>query len=422
MPIRRLAILCVHTSPLASLGGEKTGGMNVYVKELAQEFARRGIQVDMFTRRADVVSPEIDVSIDQCARVIHIPAGPPQTLLPEDVYPHRQEFASGVIAYATRHNIHYDLIYAHYWLSGLVATILREVWGTPFVQMFHTLGEMKNRISTSRSARIFPDIRIDSELKLANQADRIIAATPAEQAQLRWLYRTPRQKISIIPPGVNTSIFSPIPSESARSLLGLPSRMKHFLYAGRIEPLKAVDTILYALSYIKNQSPDLLSDLRFTVIGGDLRHANPELLSLQLLTKKLGLEKHVSYVGAKSQAELPAYYSASLAVIMPSDYESFGMVALEAMACGTPVIATQVGGLAYLVREQETGFLVPVRDPDALAQRMMWLIRNPETASKMGGNAAQLAQNYTWAAIADQLLSNFDDLLNRRMSWVYQQR
>ncbi|HEX2619920.1 MAG TPA: glycosyltransferase [Phototrophicaceae bacterium] len=417
MGIQRIAILSVHTSPLATPGGKKVGGMNVYVRELARELGQRGVYVDIFTRRESPTQPEVDRSIGANVRVIHITAGGAVPLEPMDVYPHLQQFTSGVIAFATREfRLTYDMIYAHYWLSGWVAYKLNEVWGTPFVQMFHTLGHMKNRIDTRISGLRLPDVRITTETQIMNWADGIIAATPAEQAQLLWLYRADRRKIAIVPPGVDDQRFRPVERSVARQMLDIESDEKLLLFVGRIEPLKAVDTILEALHLLKQSSPESLQKTRLAIIGGnpeDLAN-DAELARLIELTKALELTDIVEFLGAKDQHLLPAYYAAATAVIMPSDYESFGMVALEAMASGTPVIATYVGGLAYLVRDNETGFLVPVREPSALADRIRILITESETQARLGRNAAELARKYAWGQIADQILAVFEDVLIRR--------
>jgi D-inositol-3-phosphate glycosyltransferase len=421
--IRRIALLSVHTSPLAPLGGKKTGGMNVYVRELARELGQRGILVDVFTRRDSPHTPEVDYALGENVRVVYVNAGAPMPLDPMDVYPYLQQFAAGVIAFATRQDgLQYDFVYAHYWLSGWVAHKLNEVWGTPFAQMFHTLGHMKNRIDTTTSASLntgglrLPDARITGETQIMAWADLIVAATPAERAQLIWLYRADKRRITIVPPGVDSERFHPVERGAARQMLGIAPDEKLLLFVGRIEPLKAVDTIIEAVHLLKRTHPEAMHNARLAIIGGnpqDLAN-NAELARLVSMTETLGLEHEVAFLGAKDQHLLPEYYAAATAVVMPSDYESFGMVALEAMASGTPVIATHVGGLAYLVRDGETGFLVPVREPAALADRMRIVLTEPETQARLGRNAAALAQQYSWQQIADQLLAAFDQVLENR--------
>lgn len=410
--IRSLAIISVHASPLAPMGGKKTGGMNVYIRKLSEELGRRGIQVDIYTRRTSAEQPDIDQTIGENVRVIHITAGGIQVLGPDNIYPHLSQFTAGVIAFCTRQSGQYDMVYSHYWLSGWVAQKLNEVWGMPFVHMFHTLGHMKNRIMPGQKVPM-PDTRTSTETWIAKWANRIVAATSAEHAQLLWLYRADRRKIVIASPGVDLSIFHPIATEEARNTLNIPTGKQMLLFVGRLEPLKAVDTILEALHQIKMSRPESINQLTFKVIGGDLNETDdPEMLRLRKVVQDLSLDAVVEFVGAKDQTTLPYYYNASMAVVMPSDYESFGMVALEAMACGTPVIATEVGGLAFLVRDNETGFLIPSRDPAALAEKVILLLDHPEKQRRMRIAAALLAYQYAWSEIADQLLTIFHEVLS----------
>lgn len=404
----RLAFISVHTSPLAPLGVRKSGGMNVYIHELARELGSRGHQVDIFTYRALPNTPEIDGSIGTGARVISLPlratSGP---LSQDELFEARQQFAASLIGFATRNQIRYDLAYSHYWLSGWVAEKLKEIWQIPFVQMFHTLGQMKQRIAGSG----FPSTRTREELRITECADAIIAATPAERAQLRWLYRTDRRKIHIVPPGVDTEQFHPRPAMPARVKLELPTHAKVLLFVGRIEPLKAVDDILRAIARIRTDCPALFHELRFLIVGGNTRELEP----LRRLCTQLQLREKetVVFLGALPQRQLSTVYAATDLVIMPSDYESFGMVALEAQASGRPVIATQVGGLAHLVEDGHTGYHVPTREPNTLAERIVNLLSNQDRAAAMGRAAALHATRYSWPSVTNELLAIFDKLLNR---------
>jgi D-inositol-3-phosphate glycosyltransferase len=410
--MKRIAMISVHTSPLAPMGGKKTGGMNVYIRELAQELGARGIAVDIFTRRTSAQEPDIDEHLSKNVRVIYLTAGGVQALQPDDVYPHLSQFTARLMAFATLHHLHYDMVYSHYWLSGWVAQKLKEAWGTPFVQMFHTLGQMKERI-TRTNVLAMNNERIQTEMLITAWADRIIAATPAEQTQLLWLYRAKKRKIEIVPPGVNVERFHPTSQAEARRQLGFEA-CHVLLFVGRIEPLKAVDSILQALAIVKQETPHLIQHLCFAIVGGNPNDHDPEIASLKRLSAELGIQEVVTFVGAKDQTQLPLYYAAASAVIMPSDYESFGMVALEAMASGTPVIASQVGGLAYVVRDGETGYHVPSRQPHALADRIQRLLSDEQKSQEMGRTASLVAQEYAWANIADRLLAIFDDVATRQ--------
>ncbi len=249
--------------------------------------------------------------------------------------------------------------------------------GVPIVQMFHTLGHMKNRIATLPSERA-PQERIDGETHVIDVVDRIVAATPAEQAQLNWLYGADMRKVVVVPPGVDLNRFRPIASDVAKKRVGISCGDKVILFAGRIEPLKGIDTLLQAMALIKARYPDVVEDTCVAIVGGDPWSDNPdhEMARLQSLREELEIHDVVTFLGAKDQEILPNYYAAAEMVIMPSHYESFGMVALEAMAMARPVIASEVGGLAYLVRDGYNGFHVPSRDPEALAARIFELLTN----------------------------------------------
>lgn len=401
----RIALISLHTSPIAELGGKKTGGMNVYVYEVAREMARRGIDVDIFTR---VASPDDIGRIEQVQdhmRVIFMPCGMPVPLSPDEIFMHVNEFCKAALYFAQRHRIQYDFIYSHYWLSGWVALQLKQAWRIPVAQMFHTLGRMKNRIADNPT--LADDVRITGETQVMAGVDRIIAATPAEQAQLLLLYKADRRIIDIVPPGVDTTRFYPDNRAEAMHKVGWDTHKKHMLFVGRIERLKGVENILEAVNHIRQDNAALAQDIAVHIIGGDPLNAEGEMERLQVLRKALGLQEYVHFIGAKGQDVLPDYYRAAEALIMPSDYESFGMVALEAMASGTPVIASEVGGLAFLIQDAVTGFHVPVREPSILADRITRIVTNPDLRTELGNAAFELAQGYRWGRIVDQLLETF---------------
>ncbi len=413
MSIKRIAFLSVHTSPVAPMGGKKTGGMNVYIRELSRELGKQGYEIDIFTRRSSCNEPIIDYSIGENVRVIYLNAGPVVPLTPDEHYPYLSEFTSNLIAYATLNKIQYDVLYSHYWLSGWVAAKLKEIWGIGFVQMFHTLGHMKQRIAKKP---YIPNTRILTETYILQFADCIVAATPAEEEQLNSLYNADPKRITIIPPGVNIEHFrSVISSADAKQKVGLEPDSEMLLFVGRIEPLKAVDTILEAVYIVKMRSPEWLNRLRLVIVGGDPSSTkDSEMQRLRKMTSQLKIEQYVDFVGAKEQSLLPTYYSAATVVVMPSDYESFGMVALEAMATGTPVIASQVGGLAHLVRDRQTGFHIPARDSEALADRIMKLLAEPCRRRRMGETASQIAKEYVWSSIAKRIIQTFDDVTYKK--------
>lgn len=413
LPVRRIAMLSVHTCPLAMLGGKKTGGMNVYVRDFSRELGRQGIQVDVFTRSQDDCQPMIKHDLGYGGRVIHIPAGPEKPVPVAQIAGYLDQFVTGVLQFASTENIQYDLIHSHYWLSGLVAERLSKAWNhIPIVQMFHTLGHMKNKIAQSDTERA-PQTRIDGETHVLHIADRIIAPTPAELEQINRLYHTDTGKIVIIPPGVDLDRFHPIDKKEAKKRVGIPCGDTNILFAGRIEPLKGIDTMLRAMSLIKQRFPELVKNTCMAIIGGDpwADDLDGEMARLQQLRADLGIHDLVTFLGAKDQNILPNYYAAAEMVVMPSHYESFGMVALEAMAMGTPVIASEVGGLAYLVQDGVNGFHVPSRDPEALAGKIHELLTNNDCRASLGHRARDYGQQYAWPRIVDRMLDVYRDVL-----------
>lgn len=404
MTPRHVAMLSVHTCPLAMLGGKETGGMNVYVRDLTRELSRRGIYVDVFTRSQNPHLPHVLHNLGKLGRVIHIPTGPEEPYDKNLVFDHLPEFVDNVLQFADREGITYDVIHSHYWLSGWAARELRAAWGAPIVQMFHTLGLAKNRIAASSERE--SQRRIDVETDIAGFVDHLVAATPAEEQQLVELYGAEPHKITVIPPGVDVALFHPHSPEDAKLRIGVKPCDNMILFVGRIEPLKGIDTLLCAMAILAHECPTWVKQLCVAIIGGDPNTTeNEEMERLKAIRAELGITDLVTFLGAHDQDKLHHYYSAAEMVIMPSHYESFGMVALEAMACGTPVIASEVGGLAYLIRDGVTGFHVPDRDPVALASAIARLAHDPALRQRLGRQAHQYAQNYSWECIADRIMA-----------------
>jgi len=403
----RVAMLSYHTCPLATLGGKDTGGMNVYVRELTRELGQMGIHVDVFTRSQDDHVPHVLHELGYGNRVVHVPAGPEHPVPKQELVKYIPKFVEGIKAFACEKGIRYDVIHSHYWMSGVAAASLSDLWaGTPIVHMFHTLGEMKNRIARSEAEREGA-YRILGERQVIGRVNRIIVATLAELTQLRFLYKADEKKMTVIPPGVDVSHFYPIPSDEAKMFIGLKPDDRMILFVGRIEPLKGVDTLIQAMSCLQVKEADG-KPLHLAIIGGDPaaspEEMNTEMARLQKLCADLGLDQSVVFLGMRDQDKLPYYYSAAEVVVMPSHYESFGMVALEAMACGTPVIASEVGGLGYLVRDGETGFTIPDQEPDTLCDKISWLLNDGELHATMSRKAVEYAQDYAWGKIAKQIV------------------
>jgi len=409
-----IAMLSYHTCPLAALGGKNTGGMNVYVRELTRFLGRVGVRVDVFTRSQDDHIPQVSHDLGYFNRVVHIPAGPETFLTKEHLNCYAEAFAEGILEFADKKKIKYDLIHSHYWLSGTAGKILKEAWGVPMLQMFHTLGLMKQRIGRTDEERE-GDYRIEGERFVIRHADQIIAATEAERTQLELLYGVPHHQVSIIPPGVNIHHFYPIPKDEAKQAIGLSAEDRIALFVGRIEPLKGVDTLIEAMAILKDHYHNFACPNYLIIIGGDPEEDREKLSSemarLQTLCVKLGLDDIVVFLGKRGQNTLPYYYSAAEVVVMPSFYESFGMVALEAMACGTPVIASQVGGLAFLVKDGETGYFVPAQDPEELASKLCSVFLDNENRHQMASAAEEYAKDYSWEKITSTIVKVYENLL-----------
>jgi D-inositol-3-phosphate glycosyltransferase len=410
----RIAMLSYHTCPLATLGGKDTGGMNVYVRDLTRELGRRGVGVDVFTRSQDEHVPHVLHDLGYGNRIVHIPAGPEIPLEKTELHGYVETFVENILDFTVSKNLKYDLLHAHYWLSGLAGLELREQWGVPLIQMFHTLALMKNRVAlTPDDAE--PDVRVESELKLLREADRIVAATQAELAQIQWLYQTSTERVVVIPPGVDTAHFYPIAIDEAREFISMEDDTRMILFVGRIEALKGIDTLIKAMARLQKEGFTRDHPACVAIIGGDAdvseEELSAEMARLQTMRQEAGLGDIVKFLGKRDQDTLQYYYSAAAMVVVPSHYESFGLVALEAMACGTPVVASETGGLAFLVRDGETGFHVPTGNDEALAERIKELLTDEVLRVRMGKSAAAYARQYDWSDITDQVLDLYGTLV-----------
>lgn len=408
--IKRVAMLSVHTCPLAMLGGKETGGMNVYVRDLSREFSRRGVEVDVYTRSQDTVTPRIR-ELAEHSRVFHVKTGPEHPYNKNKVYNYLPEFVANV----TAHRQNYDIIFSHYWLSGVAAASLRKVWDAPIVQMFHTLAEMKNRVAQSDAERE-PEQRLNCEGEIMRFADRLVAATPLEKNHMTWHYGASPDKIDIVPPGVDLDRFKPLDKYQARDYIGVPPTDKMILFVGRIQPLKGIDILMRALAQVRRREPELAKNICVSIIGGD---PNPdsdieqrEFERLETLRRELGIGDLVTFLGAKDQDTLVYYYSAAEMVVMPSHYESFGMVAIEAMGCGTPVIASDVGGLSFSIEDGFNGYLVPGSDYKALADKIVLLLKYRTLREQLSEQAQAWVKRYSWHHIADEIQEVFERTLH----------
>jgi D-inositol-3-phosphate glycosyltransferase len=403
----RVAMLSVHTCPLAALGGKQTGGMNVYVRELARALGRMGVAVDIFTRSQDPAIPRV-VGFADGVRVVHLPAGPQAPIPRERVHDHLDEFIDGVEAWRIARGVEYDLLHAHYWLSGVVGLALRDRWGAPLLQMFHTLGRVKNSVAP-RAGEWEPAVRMTEESTLVTEADRIVAANSVEREALVDFYGATEDRIAIVPCGVDTDLFAPGDRDAARTTLGLDERPT-LLYVGRLAPIKGLETLLEAVVRLRGAG----RPVRLVVVGGETDEpVDGHEALLRQRAARLALGDAVSFVGARPQAVLRDYYVAADATVLPSHYESFGMVALEAMACGSAVVASRVGGLTTTVRDGVTGFLVPDGDAAALASRLDAVLADPDVAWRLGREGVRWAAQHRWPCVADAICREYAGLESR---------
>lgn len=404
--LRRAAMISVHTSPLATLGGKDAGGMNVYVRELACHIARLGLPVDIYTRRTSPTTPEVQ-QICPGVNVITITAGPAAPVDKNQLLQYMPEFAAEAALYSLRNGVRYDVVHAHYWLSGWAAHLLKRYWNTPFLQMFHTTAHMKNAVSKAIDRET--DQRAAYEHRLGQTADSLIAANPDERADLIWRSHTPPDKVCTVPPGVDIDLFQTADRATNRAKLGIDQDRPVILFVGRIDPIKGIDTLVDALELVHQQ----MSTVQLVLVGGDLdERGNPTgpLAVVRDDVVRRGLEGAVRFDGSQPQDQLIDYYAAANVVAVPSRYESFGLVAVEAMACSRPVVASRAGGLAFTVEEGVNGYLSPVGDAEAFAAALLRVLEDPSHAETLGLNGRTTAERFSWPVVASQILHIYQRL------------
>ena len=390
----RIAMLSAHSCPVGKLGAKDTGGMSVYVLELARELGKKGHLVDVYTRVHDPNDKQI-CELGHNSRLIHLKAGENSEINKLAVYPHLPEFTRQLEDYRKQNQLQYDLVYSHYWLSAWAGKQLQSWWDVPHMAMFHTLGAVKNAIGIGEDE---PDLRVGAESYLAKNCQRIIAATEKEKRDIIYYYGASPESISVIPCGVNLELFRPVSKEKAKRHLGFNAGGKSILFVGRIEPLKGIDKLLMAMTYLKNKR-----DLRLLIIGGD-ENSQHEMERLQEMSRQLQIQDSVFFPGLVKQEELPFFYSAADVCVIPSYYESFGLVVLESLACGTPVVTTKVGVAESIIRQGETGYVVADNTPSCLAQKIALLLSRPNgNAESVNLMRSQVAR-FGWSNIAAALV------------------
>lgn len=400
----RIAMLSVHSCPFGELGAENTGGMSVYIRELCKALGRRGHIVDVFTRTHEPIHDQI-IEFGQNARLIHFKAGDEEDTSRLKIYPYLSEFSRQVDKFSRQNGYHYDLIHSHYWLSGWVGRQLQQWWDIPHVTMFHTLGAVKNAVDTGIRE---PEVRIKSEKEIIKDCHRIIAPTEREKDYLINYYNASPETISIIPCGVNLDIFRIIEKEIARNSLGFNGE-GIILFVGRIVPIKGIDKLFMALNHLEN-----IERLRLLVIGGD-KNCQDEVNRLRRLSKSLKIESSVTFLGLVEQEKLPYFYSAADVCVFPSHYESFGLVALESLACGTPVVATDVGGIRSVVRDGETGYIVLDNVPQLLAEKITLALSTPRAKTDASCSIRESVFKFSWSNIAEATLQEYQTFNGKKV-------
>jgi D-inositol-3-phosphate glycosyltransferase len=393
----RIAMLSIHSSPLGELGTEDTGGMSVYVRELSLELGRAGHRVDIFTC-AGSGTRGTDISISENVRVIRLRAGNGSHVGKNTLFGHLPEIFLALEAYAEANRVSYDFIHSHYWLSGCIGRMARDRWSVPHVSMFHTAGIAK-RIACGRERE--PNVRLLSEKRLAHTCDRILTSTEREKDMLMRYYGVGGENIRVVPCGVNLERFRPVARDFARKELGMRDSGFVVLYVGRFAPVKGLERLLAAAAHLRSHQ-----GLKFVIIGGEGR-PTPAFREFGRLVKKASIDGMVSFRGRVEHDLLPLYYSAADVLVVPSYYESFGLVALESLACGTPVIAWRVGAMDRLIRNGETGLVMHVPGPRYLATEIEGLMTGsswiPLSREAIRGSVL----GYGWSGIASAVAREY---------------
>jgi D-inositol-3-phosphate glycosyltransferase len=395
----RVAMISLHTSPLAELGRTRdAGGMNVYIRELARELGRGSMYVDIFTRRTNPLLPPMERLNDK-VRLIYIPAGPEANLPPNELFPYVEDFTRRVAHFCERQEHGYDIIHSHYWLSAVAGQTLARLWDVPHVTMFHTVERLKgmqygHHATATTAAGL---LRIEHEGQIAASVDHVIVSTEHEQEQLHKLYGLPYSRLSIIPCGVDLQAFSPGSAEdrlAARRLVA-PGSTPMLLFVGRLDPIKGLDLLLESVALMR-------TPVRLTIVGGNPA-GDPEVDRLRAHVEELGLTGRVRFPGAVPQPELRNYYRAADALVVASRYESFGLAAVESLACGTPVVAAQVGGLPSIICDGENGILVRWRCSEFFAERLDALLADPTGLARMREHARSSVLRFDWQRVGDKV-------------------
>jgi len=399
----KIAMLSIHSDPIGELGTKDTGGMSVYIRELARELGKREHCIDIYTRLLKGKDRAITRLYDN-VRLIHLDIPNAGSLSKLALYPYLSKFFQALEDFRRTENRYYDLIHSHYWMSGRLGGWAQKLWKLPHLTTFHTLGEVKNR---SGSDAREPWFRVVAEKEIVQGCHRILALTERERESLIRFYDAPAKKIGVVPCGVNLDLFYPQPKAAARSKLGLDAEDIIVLYVGRFESIKGLNTLLEAMTYLRDNRR-----LRLVIVGGD-DDETPEFRTLAQTTRELGIEEKVNFIGRIDQRNLPTYYGAADVLVMPSYSESFGMVGLEALACGRPVVTTPVGAVDSLVRHAQAGYVVPDHSPRSLAQGIRSLIADQSIPA--ADRIRQSIAEYSWANVASTVIAEYAKAIRQQV-------
>ncbi|ETF03639.1 glycosyl transferase family 1 [Advenella kashmirensis W13003] len=407
--MQRIAIVSEHASPLAALGGVDSGGQNLYVANVARELARLGHRIDIFTRLDNPGLPP-ELAWDENVRIVHVPAGPALSIPKESLLPYMDEFGKYMLEFARQQDLQYDVIHANFFMSALAAMPLARNCDIPLAVTFHALGKVRRLHQANND--LFSDRRFTIEEDIVRIADCIIAECPQDKHDLINLYSADPAKIRMVPCGYDPSELRPIEKKTARERLGWDERAFHILQLGRMVPRKGIDNVISAVARLRRNHK---VDARLCVVGGNLSDANlgdvDEYDRLQTLAHDEDIESFVDFAGSRARDQLSQYYSASDVFVTTPWYEPFGITPLEAMACHRPVIGSDTGGIKYTIVDGITGFLVPPKDPTALAEKLAVLAGNPDHAVKMGhAGAARAQEMFTWEHVSSALSEIFQAL------------
>lgn len=410
----KIAFISEHASPLAALGGVDSGGQNVYVAQVASHLAARGHQIDIFTRWDDPALPEV-IACQDGIRVVHVEAGQKAPLPKEDLLPFMEAFGERMVKFMRQEGERYRLIHAHFFMSALVASKLRKALGIPYVVTFHALGKV--RIQHQGRADRFPRERFAIEAQTMREAARIIAECPQDRLDMRDHYDADDAHMTIIPCGFSPDEFYPMDRDEACRVLGLNAGRRYLLQLGRMVPRKGVETVICGFArFLRTAGCD---DMDLIIVGGESKDPDPqrtpEIGRLMGIVREEGVAERVIFTGQRDRDVLKYYYNAAEIFASTPWYEPFGITPLESMACGTPVIGARVGGIQYTVAHNQTGLLIPPKDPLAFATALTRLMNNPDLRERMGRQAIErVNRHFTWAIVADQLERVYREVTSAR--------